>query len=112
VSLEVTDEEHVHLERIVAFRSISRGLVHRVQLILWSEVGLPFAEVGGRVKVGGSTMRHPPLRFRKPPLCGASRLIEPGRLRTHDDERIAQLRNTKPTGKADGRYARLERWIR
>ena len=99
VSLELTTEERVDLESIATSRSMPHGLVRRAQLILWSESGVPLKEVGRRLKVSGPTVHNWRLRFRKLRLAGLHDQLKPGRPRTHDEERIAELLNTALTQK-------------
>jgi putative transposase len=73
------------------------GLVRRAQLILWSEAGVPLTEVGRRLKLSAPTVHHWRFRFRKLRLAGLHDQIKPGRPRTRDEDRIAQLLNTALT---------------
>jgi putative transposase len=78
---------------------LPHGLVRRAQLILWSESGVVLKEVGRRLKLSAPTVHHWRLRFRQLRLAGLHDQLKPGRPRTHDEERIAQLLNTALTSK-------------
>jgi putative transposase len=92
--LDVTVEEQRDLEAIAASRSLPYGLVWRAQMILWSEAGMPLAHIGRRLKLSQPTVSHWRRRFREQRLLGLNDELRPGRPRTHDEERVAELLNT------------------
>jgi putative transposase len=92
--LDLTAEERDDLQAIVGSRSLPHGLVRRAQMILWSEEGMPLAEIGRRLKVTQPAISNWRRRFREQRLSGLHDQLKPGRPRTHNDERIAELLNT------------------
>ena len=82
------------MQAIVGSRSLPHGLVRRAQMILWSEEGMPLAEIGRRLKVTQPAISNWRRRFREQRLSGLHDQLKPGRPHTHNDERIAELLNT------------------
>src|SRR5258705_4739658 len=93
-SLQLSVQERRDLAGITASRSLPHGLVRRAQMIVWSEQGMPVAEVARRMKVTPSAVSHWRRRFRELRLQGLHDELKAGRPRTVDEERIAELLNT------------------
>jgi len=93
-TLELSEQERHDLETLASSRSLPHGLVRRAQIILWSEDGMPLAQVGRRLKVSQPTVSYWRRRFRTERLSGLHDEVRPGRPRTHDEDRIAMLLNT------------------
>jgi putative transposase len=93
-SLELTVQERRDLQAIVSSRSLPHGLVRRAQMILWSEDGVPVTEVARRLKVTPAAVGNWRRRFRALRLEGLHDQLKPGRPRSLDEERLAQLLNT------------------
>jgi putative transposase len=93
-SLELTVQERRDLAAIAASRSLPHGLVRRAQMILWTEDQVPVTEVAQRLKLTARAVGTWRRRFRELRLEGLHDQLKPGRPRTVDEERIAELLNT------------------
>jgi putative transposase len=93
-SLQLSVQERRDLVAISASRSLPHGLVRRAQMIVWTEEGMAVTEVARRMKVTPSAVDHWRRRFRELRLQGLHDELKAGRLRTVDEERIAELLNT------------------
>jgi transposase len=93
-SLELTVQERTDLEAIAGSRSLPHGWVRRAQMILWTEGGMAVTESARRLKLTPAAVGNWRGRFREQPLQGLHEQLKPGRPRSVDEERIAQLLNT------------------
>lgn len=93
-SLDLTGEERVHLESIVTSRSLPAALVRRAKIILLTDEGFSDRQAAKRLQVTQPTVSLWRRRFRATRINGLHDEIKPGRPRTHDEERLAQLVNT------------------
>jgi len=101
-SLHITAEERQELEAVATSRSLPHGLVRRAQPVLWSEDGMPIRDVARRLKVTPPAVTNWRKRFRESRIAGLHDALKPGRPRTHDGERVAQLLNTALQRKPEG----------
>ena len=93
-SLELTVQERRDLTAVAASRSLPHGLVRRAQMILWTEDGMAVTEAARRLRVTPPAVGNWRRRFRELRLEGLHDQLKPGRPRSVDEERIAELLNT------------------
>jgi putative transposase len=93
-SLELTVQERRDLTAVASSRSLPHGLVRRAQMILWTEDGMPVTEAARRLRVTPPAVGNWRRRFRELRLEGLHDQLKPGRPRSVDEERIAELLNT------------------
>lgn len=98
----LTREERLQLESIARSRSMPHGLVRRAQIVLGAADGLGTSELARRYGVSRPTVNLWRRRWREAGLAGLHTELRPGRPRTIDDERVADLvatvLNSKPEG--------------
>lgn len=87
----LTREERLQLESIARARSMPHGLVRRAQIVLGSADGLGASELARRHRVSRPTVNLWRKRWRESGLAGLHTELRPGRPRTIDDERVADL---------------------
>ena len=102
--IELDDETRAQLESLARSRSMPHAIVRRAQIILGlddGETGLEVAERLGVSRITVSTWRR---RFADRGIEGLHDELRPGRPRTHDDEKVAEVINaalqTTPPGGA------------
>jgi putative transposase len=93
-SLELTVQERRELTAVASSRSLPHGLVRRAQMILWTEDGMPVTEAARRLRLTPPAVGNWRRRFRQLRLEGLHDQRKPGRPRSVDEERIAELLNT------------------
>jgi transposase len=93
-SLKVTSEERAQLASIAASRSLPAALVRRAKIILMTEAGLTDRQAARRLQVTQPTVSMWRRRFRAARIAGLHDELRPGRPRTHDEDRLAQMLNT------------------
>jgi transposase len=98
----LTREERLQLESIARSRSMPYGLVRRAQIVLGSADGLGASELARRHRVSRPTVSLWRKRWREGGLAGLHTELRPGRPRTIDDERVADLVATALNSKPDG----------
>ncbi len=92
--LMLSDLERAELERITRSPSLPAGLVRRAEIILRSAVGATHRAIAAAVGVSLPLVAHWRHRFHQHRLAGLYDAPRPGRPRTHDDDRVAQLLRT------------------
>ena len=103
VELVLTQDEQSQLESMSRSRSLPAALSLRAKLVLACATGTPNSEVAHRFEVTDATVGKWRRRFIQRRLAGLHDELRPGKPRTIDDERIAQLINTTlHTKPADG----------
>ena len=93
-AVNLTRDERAQLESVVRSRSLPHGLVRRAQIVLLSAEGVGGSEIARRCDVSRPTVSLWRNRFRKQGLAGLHTELRPGRPRSIDDERVAELVNT------------------
>src|SRR5512132_3794041 len=93
-SLELTMQERRDLTAVASSRSLPHGLVRRAQMILWTEDGMPVTEVARRLRLTPPAVGNWRRRFRQLRVEGLHDQLKPGRPRSVDEERLAELLNT------------------
>jgi putative transposase len=101
IELVLTQEERLQLESMSRSRSLPAALTLRAKLVLACAAGAPNSDVGRRFEVSNATVGKWRRRFIAQRMTGLHDELRPGKPRTIDDERIAELVNTtlhmKPT---------------
>lgn len=103
VELVLTQDEQFQLESMSRSRSLPAALSLRAKLVLACAAGAPNSDVARRYEVSNATVGKWRRRFIAQRLAGLHDELRPGKPRTIDDERIAELVNTTlHTKPADG----------
>ena len=101
VELVLTQDERLQLESMSRSRSLPAALTLRAKLVLACAAGAPNSDVAQRYEVSNATVGKWRRRFIAQRMTGLHDELRPGKPRTIDDERIAELVNTtlhtKPT---------------
>lgn len=92
--ITLTKDERMQLESMARSKSLPHGLVQRVQIVLMSADGLGGSEIAKRCRTSRPTVSLWRSRFRSRGLAGLHSEMKPGRPRSIDDERVAELVNT------------------
>jgi putative transposase len=90
----LSDLERRELTDLTKSRTARYGLVRRAQIILASSDGETNASIAQRLGISSGTVTHWRRRFLVQGLVGLHGEQRPGRPRSHDDERVAQLLRT------------------
>ncbi|MCK5806339.1 MAG: IS630 family transposase [Lentisphaeria bacterium] len=101
--LELSVEDRQQLESLASSRTLPHGLVMRAQIVLLSDTGMTNTAVAEQLGVGQDTVSKWRGRFIERGIQGLHDELRPGRPRTIDDERVAELVNktlhtTPPNG--------------
>ena len=98
--LELNDEQQSELTSISRSRSLPSSLVQRAKIILACAEGTSNVAVAARMSLSNATVGKWRKRYRERGLAGLHDELRPGRARTYDDERVAEVINaalqTKP----------------
>ena len=92
--LVLDDTEKSQLLSLANARSLPHGLVRRAQIVLACAEGEPNASIARRMRLTPATVGKWRQRYRAHGVQGLHDELRPGRPRTHDDERIAEVINT------------------
>jgi len=90
-ALAINDADREQLRAMVRSHSMPHALVRRAQIVLLSGEGKSNREVARRCGVTAPAVSHWRRRFQERGLAGLHDELRPGRPRTHDDERVAEL---------------------
>jgi putative transposase len=100
--IRLSEEDRVQLEAIARSRSLPAGLVRRAHIVLLSTDGVGGTEIARRCALSRPTVNLWRRRFSEHGIAGLHAELRPGRPRSVDDERVAELVNTalncKPRG--------------
>ena len=88
--LTINEADGLQLQSMVRSRSIPHSLVRRARIILRSGDGQSNREVARRW-VSAPAVSHWRRRYQERELAGLHDELRPGRPRTHDDEKVAEL---------------------
>jgi len=103
VELVLSEAEQAQLVSMARSRSIPAALVTRARIVVASAAGEPNSQIAERMQVTGATVGKWRRRFIERRLNGLYDELRPGKPRTIDDERVAELINTTlHTKPADG----------
>jgi len=94
VELVLTQEEQSQLESMSRSRSLPAALTLRAKIVLACAAGAPNSEVAQRFELSQATVGKWRRRFTERRINGVHDELRPGKPRTIDDERIAELVNT------------------
>jgi putative transposase len=101
--LVLTEAEHTQLSSYARSRSLPGALSARARIVLASAAGETNSSIAARLKITKATVGKWRARFVERRMAGLYDDLRPGRPRTIEDERIAQLINsTLHTKPADG----------
>ena len=92
--LTVSQPDRQQLEAVARSRSLPSGLVRRARIVLLSADGLANKEIAARLEVSEPTVGKWRRRFSEQGIQGLHDELRPGRPRSIDDERVAELINT------------------
>lgn len=90
----LSESERAQLVSISHSRSLPHSLVRRAQIVLLSAEGFSNQAVAHRCGVSAPTVSLWRQRYRALGLAGLHGEVRPGRPRSYDDERVAELINT------------------
>jgi len=103
VDLVLSEDEQSQLTSMVRSRSIPAALVARARIVLAAAAGDPNSEIAKRLQLTRATVGKWRTRFLERRINGLYDELRPGKPRTIDDERIAELIKTTLHSKpADG----------
>lgn len=101
--LVLSDGEHAELTSFARSRSLPASLSARARIVLASAQGEDNSSIAARLQMSKATVGKWRQRFVEQRIAGLYDDLRPGRPRSIDDERIAQLINTTlHTKPADG----------
>src|ERR1700722_18406208 len=101
--LVLSEDERSQLTSIARSRSISAALVTRARIVLAAAAGEPNSAIAQRLQLTRATVGKWRIRFLEHRINGLYDEVRPGKPRTIDDERLAQLiHKTLHTKPADG----------
>jgi putative transposase len=101
--LVLSEAEHAQLSTMARSRSLPAALVSRARIVLAAAVGEPNSDIAARLQVSRHTAGKWRRRFVAARISGLYDELRPGKPRTIDDERVAELINTTlHTKPADG----------
>lgn len=101
--LVLSEDERSQLTSIARSRSISAALVTRARIVLAAAAGEPNSAIAQRLQLTRATVGKWRIRFLEQRINGLYDEVRPGKPRTIDDERLAQLiHKTLHTKPADG----------
>jgi transposase len=89
--LAINEADRLQLHAMVRSRSMPHSLVRRARIILLSGDGQSNREVARRCGLSAPAVSHWRRRFQEGGLAGLHDELRPGRPRTHDDEKVAEL---------------------
>lgn len=89
----LNDEEKDHLTSLAHSRSLPHGIVQRAQIVLACAEGEANSSIAKRLRVTNATVGKWRKRYLEQGLEGLHDELRPGRPRTHDDERVAEVIN-------------------
>lgn len=93
-SLSLSAEENTQLLSIANSRSLPHGIVQRAQIVLASAEGEPNTSIAKRLRLSTMTVGKWRKRYLEYGLEGLHDELRPGRPRSHEDDRVAEVINT------------------
>jgi putative transposase len=87
----LSDDERAQLESLSRSRSMSAALVQRAKIVLACAEGTPNSEVARRLRIHKATVGLWRRRFGERRIAGLYDEMRPGKPRTINDERVAEL---------------------
>jgi transposase len=92
-ALVLRAEESAQLQALARSRSLPHSLVRRVRIVLMSAQGVSNRVVAARCGISAPTVSLWRQRYREQGIAGLHGELRPGRPRSYDDERVAELIN-------------------
>ena len=92
--LTLSESEESELGSLARSRTLPHSLVLRAQIVLACAEGVPGSTVARRLGVTNTTVGKWRKRYREHGIPGLHDELRPGRPRTHEDERVAEVINT------------------
>jgi transposase len=92
-ALLIGEADRLQLHALVRSRSMPHSLVRRARIVLLSGEGQSNREVARRCGVSAPAVSHWRRRYQERGVAGLHDELRPGRPRTHDDEKVAELIN-------------------
>lgn len=92
-AIELTREQRVELERVARSRRTPQAVALRARIVLLTAAGLGPGQVGDQLGVSQPTVRKWRARYVEDGLAGLRSEPRPGRPRSLDDQRVADLLN-------------------
>lgn len=90
-ALMINEADRLQLHALLRSRSLPYSLVRRARIVLLSGEGKANREVARRCGVSAPAVSHWRRRYQERGLAGLHDELRPGRPRTHDDEKVAEL---------------------
>jgi putative transposase len=100
-ALLIGEADRLQLRALVRSRSMPHSLVRRARIVLLSGEGQSNREVARRCGISAPAVSHWRRRYQERGLAGLHDELRPGRPRTHDDEKVAELINLVVQRKPD-----------
>jgi len=100
-ALLIGEADRLQLRALVRSRSMPHSLVRRARIVLLSGEGQSNREVARRCGISAPAVSHWRRRYQERGLGGLHDELRPGRPRTHDDEKVAELINLVVQRKPD-----------
>jgi len=94
-------EELARMARMARSRTVGAGLVRRARIVMHALEGLKAPEIGARMDLGGTTVRHWLKRFNARGLQGLEEDVRTGRPPTYSAEQRSAVIDTALTPPAD-----------
>jgi putative transposase len=91
--LRLQREQRLELERVARSRRTPQAVAQRVRIVLLTAEGMAPSVIGGQLGVSQPTIRKWRARYAEEGLAGLRNEPRPGRPRTLDDQRVADLLN-------------------
>jgi putative transposase len=90
----LSEREASELDTVARSRTLPYGLVQRARIVLACAEGVPGSRVARRLGVTNFTVGKWRKRYQEYGIQGLHDELRPGRPRTHEDERVAEVINT------------------
>lgn len=92
-AIDLTQEQRTELEKVARSRRTPQALAQRVRIVLMTAAAMGPGDVGGQLGVSQPTVRKWRARYVEEGLPGLRSEPRPGRPRSLDDQRVADLLN-------------------
>jgi putative transposase len=92
-TIELSPEEQAELERVARSRRTPQAIAQRARIVLMTAAGMGPADVGKQLGISQPTIRKWRARYVQDGLPGLRSEPRPGRPRSLDDQRVADLLN-------------------
>ena len=94
VPIVLSADEASQLQSLARSRTLPHRLVQRAQIVLACAQGIAGSTVARRLGLSKATVGKWRKRYREAGIAGLHDELRPGRPRTHDDDRVAEVINT------------------